>query len=138
MRAFLGYLGLVAAVGFEIGLFCSNASFSWYGKYDGAWAGFFGFGIPMILLGLGVGSLWSPVPALLRVFAWASTLSAAVWAAGLFITVARWVGLMSFGSVAKIEVSEGFGQFLAFAIPMLISGIAGIAILLEYDDKRRY
>jgi hypothetical protein len=135
MRKILGILGLFVAIGFEIGLFYSNGEFSWDGRNEHPWAGFFGFGIPMVLLGYGVGALWFNMPDWLRGFAWICTLSGILWAGGLFITVGRWVGLVSPGVQSSV-FWVGVGSFFAFVIPMLITGGLGIAILLDHEDKR--
>lgn len=115
---------------------------------------FFGFGIPMLLAAAGAFALWSDSKPLIQRFGWTCTMSGLIWAASLFFLLAGWVGIVSpavkikpaddFGqrpgaiahfrppvSPADNELSEGFGLFLGFGIPMLVSGGVGIKILID-------
>lgn len=130
VRQNAGVVFLICAVGFEGGLFYSNARFSWFGLNNYAWAGFFGFGIPIALQAAGVAVLWQKASIKLQYLAaWVCIWSAFVWAVGLFITVGHWVGLVSFHSPSSVSSWSAVGSFFAFTVPMIITGGAGIGML---------
>lgn len=145
MRTQLGWLTFLLAIGFAGGLvltlvgnFCSNIS------DENALIGFFGFGVPLILTGLGTSALWSDKEPLLKTFGWTSTVMGFACGVGLFILVAVWVlgdnktkrsqPIATTTSSTPQELS--FGLFYGFGIPMVLCGGYGIAVLLAAEEKR--
>jgi len=125
-----GVICLVLAVCFETGLFISNARFIWFQTNEHPWFGFIGFGIPMLGFGLAVGAVWNGMNGPLRLFAWICALSSLIWAAGLFVTVGRWVGLLPIDH-ETIGFWEAIASFLAFAIPLTAVGGTAFGILQQ-------
>jgi hypothetical protein len=128
VRAQLGWLTFLLAVGFAGGLVLSLAGTAWFGNSgEKALIGFFGFGIPMIVNGLGTAALWSDEKRLLQALGWASTVIGVTCGVCLFMLVGGWV---LGGDKAAV------GQFFGFGIPMLVCGGFGIVILFESEGKR--
>lgn len=126
----LGHLCYGIMIAFGAGLFLTMARIAWGEKLEvNAFLAFFGFGIPMVLLGIGAAALWSDDKRLTQRFGWTCTVGGLVWALGLLYLLAGWVGLVS--PVEKVEFVAGAGHVLAFGIPMIVCGAVGIAVLLE-------
>lgn len=130
MKHTLGGLCFAVALAFAVGLFIGMARIAWGSseKVNGFIA-FFGFGIPMLLSGAGTFALWSDSKSHIQLFGWTCTVGGLIWAASLFYLLAGWVGFVS--SSSRVEFFERVGLFLAFGIPMLVCGGAGIGVLVE-------
>ena len=138
MRAQLGWLTFLLAMGFAGGLVLTLIGTTWFSVSDGnGLIGFFGFGIPMIVAGLGTAALWSDQKPLQKTLGLASTLVGLVCGVALFILVAGWVlSDTKANQPPAVGKSEpGVAHFFGFGIPMLICGGFGIAMLFESEGK---
>lgn len=121
-KILLGFLSFLALIGFAIGFTISLYGSVWGSHGSSRWvAGYFGFGIPCLFLGLGASSLWEDAPQLKHLLGWTICLIALVCIIGLFFLVASWVG----GSR-----SSGI-YFFSFFIPVLVFGSWGISLIVE-------
>lgn len=144
MRAQLGCLTFLLAVGFAGAMLLCLVGNAWYGV-DGekAFIGFFGFGIPMIAAGVGAAALWLESKKLQRTLGWSSTVFGLVCGVCLFLLVAGWVGLKNSPAPSKTggesaqarDSQPGILQFFGFGIPTLLCGGFGIVLLLESEGK---
>jgi hypothetical protein len=126
VRTQLGGLTFLLTIAFVGGLVVALIGATWFGlPRDNGLIGFFGFGIPMVVAGLGTAALWSGHKPLEKTLGWASALVGLVCGVALFILVAGWI-------LTK-ESDTGFLHFFAFAIPMLVCGSFGIAMLLKSE-----
>ena len=132
MRTQLGWLSFLLAVIFAVGLVLSLIGATWFGVSGrSGLVGFFGFGIPMIITGLGASALWSDEKPLQKTLGWTSTVVGLTCGVALFILVAGWVlsDNQSYGPKGSI------GHFFGFGTTMLFCGGFGIAKLLESEGK---
>ena len=153
MRVPTWWLTFLLTMGFAGGLVLTLIGTTWFTVSDtNGLIGFFGFGIPMIVSGVGTAALWSDRKPLQKTFGWASTVVGLVCGVALFILVAGWVlsdskanpsSASSTGaSVGKSERASvresqtGIAHFFGFGVPMLICGGFGIAMLFKSEGKR--
>ena len=92
MRAQLGWLTFLVAVGFATGLVLTLVGTTWFSISDeNGLIGFFGFGVPMVAAGLGSATLWMDQKPLLKILGWMSTIIGLVCGVSLLVLVAGWV-----------------------------------------------
>jgi hypothetical protein len=143
MKAILGGICFVLGLLSAGGLFFSTVRMAW-SPIEGfnSVLAYFGFGIPMLILGGATGALWEKHPQLLKCLGWSCMVLGLVSALGLLALLAGWVGLIPAipaipGRVGQaFEQSEAVGCLLAFGIPMLICGGAGIGILTMLTGEK--
>lgn len=131
MKDKLGWLTFVVSAAFAFFLFLAMARVAWFQNASvNGFIAFFGFGVPMLILGAATVSLWSSNRKLYNWFGWVCTIVGLIWAVSLLVLVAGWVGIMGSDS-QETDFAKGFGLFLGFGVPMLFTGGTGIAILTE-------
>jgi hypothetical protein len=108
---------------FAVGLLISMVRSAWFGlPGERGLIGFFGFGVPLIVSGLGTAILWYQDEQLREVFGWTSTINGCIHGLCLLILV----GTHVFGESSAID---GIWHFFGFGLPMLACGVFGIAML---------
>lgn len=125
----LGWLTYLLMLGFAIGLLASMVRSAWFGlPSERGVMGFFGFGIPLILSGLGTAGLWLQDEPLRDVLGWSSTVNGCIHGLCLLILV----GTEVFG---ESSAGAGIWHFYGFGLPMLVCGGFGIAMLTDVLDS---
>jgi hypothetical protein len=134
MKAILGGLCLVVGLLSAGGLLWGMVRLAWLPRTDfNPFLAFFGFGIPMVVAGGATGGIWQKEPRLLKCLGWVCTVMGLIWALGLLALVAGWVGLLPTTPSQPAESEVVVGLLLAFGIPMLVCGGAGIGILMAQE-----
>jgi hypothetical protein len=138
MRAFLGGICFILGLLCAGGLFFSTVRLAWspIEGFNPAIA-FFGFGIPMLILGVATAALWEDHQHLTKwCLGWSCTALGVCNALGLLAVLAGWVGLIPGRSGQGLKSEEAFVCLAAFGIPMLLCGSTGIGILTGLQDRR--
>lgn len=118
MRIHLGWLTFLLATAFAILLLLTLFRSSWLElSIDKGLFGFFGFGLPMVAVGVGTAELWSDDKPLKKLLGWASTVTGIICGVAVLFLVADWVffertqpvvlNLLGFATVGS--VCGGFG-----------------------------
>lgn len=120
----LGWITLLFGVAFATGLLLAVTAAAWhYLPADQLTIAFFGFGVPMVLARSATRMLWKG-SGLLKVHGWISALFGVLFALALLFYV--------FNAVISAQADKTFfGFFFGFAVPMLLLGGEGIAILTK-------
>ena len=133
VRTLLGWLTFLLAIAFATALIGTLILNSWFGfpNVRGV-LGFFGFGIPTIVVGGATAALWDGSKSLHKLLGWAGTMTGIVCAVAVLLLVGGW--LLSerpesiFGPV--------LGRFPGFGVTALVCGGFGIAMLIEAEGKK--
>jgi hypothetical protein len=132
MRIFLGWLTFLLAVAFAACLVAALILNSWFGFANGRTVlGFFGFGIPTVVIGGATAALWDGHKSLQKLLGWAGTMAGIVCAVAVLLLVA---GLV-LSERPEPVVGATIGRFLGFGVTALICGAFGIALLFEAEGK---
>jgi hypothetical protein len=138
MKAILGGICFVLGLLCAGGLFFSTIRLAWapIEGFNPAIA-FFGFGIPMLILGGATVGLWESHHLLIKwCFGGSCIVLGLCNAIGLLAVLAGWVGLIPGRLGESLKAEEAFVCLAAFGIPMLVCGGAGIGILTGLQDPR--
>lgn len=144
MKASIGWLTFLLSVGFAGGMVSSLIGNVWFKVADAnSVIGFFGFGIPMIVAGLGTAALWSEKKPLQKTLAVVSTFIGLTCGLCLFILVAGWVFADNSAEQPQPSTSRATVQqsrpsavhFFGFGVPMLVCGGFGIAMFFQSESK---
>jgi hypothetical protein len=158
MKVTVGLLTFLLAVAFASGMFLTMVAVTWYGLDSGnALAGYFGFGIPMIITGLATSGLWHDKrPSPFDILGWTSTGFGLGYALMLLILV---IGIVMPSPKAPDTTpyyqpgttvinttptsapqtdrrSEWFLEFLWFGVGMLVCGGFGIYVLHQSEGTK--
>jgi len=134
VRIFVGGLTFLLALAFAICLIGSLILNSWYAFPAQQTAlGFFGFGIPLILVGVATAFLWARHNALLKFLGWASTIAGVVCGIAILLLVARRVFLDA--HTLTDATWPLIWRVLAFGVVGVVVGGFGIAVLSESDSE---
>ena len=123
MHVKVGWLTFLLTFSFAVSLFISIISSAWLNVSDtGGIAGFFGFGIPMLITGGATGVAWQKQQCL-RILGWTSSIFSSIFGICLLILVGQWV--------ATGKIVPNFLYFIGFGVPMLTFGAVGLGILFD-------
>jgi len=124
MRKFFGLISYLLATSFASGLLISisGASFN-YLPGSIAFANFFCCGIPTILVTAVTFTLWHDCHSYIKVVGWTS----------LFFSVLATILFIAFITIRiALRDSDGiFSYFIAYWVPIIISGLYGVEIVFE-------
>ncbi len=135
-RERLGCLTALVAAVFGTGLLVSMGRAAWFAAdWKSSLLAFFGFGIPMVLLGVATYHLCEDSPPGQVYFGWGCVVFGLFWAVGLFVLIADWVNIIALNPV-KVGFWEGSALFLGFVVPMLVCGGMGISTVIESSKKQ--
>lgn len=132
MRIHLGWLTFLLAVAFAACLVATLILNSWFGFPNGRAAlGFFGFGIPTVVVGVATAALWDGHKSLQKLLGWTGTMAGIICGVAVLLLVAGWV--LSEGT--EPVVGPIIGRLLGFGITALVCGAFGIVLLFEAEGK---
>ena len=134
----LGWVSYTVTLAFALGMLVGMVKIAWFPTSDlNGLAIFFGFGVPMLVLGFATHGLWHTSPKHTTMFGWSCTAVGLCWAVGLLLLVAGWSGLAGTGPAMRPtnttadDYPLGLVLFAGFGIPMLVAGGAGVGVLIE-------
>lgn len=134
MKETLGWLAFGLGLAFAVGQYLGLVQEAWF-PHPGTngFVSFFGFGLPMIVLGGLAAGLWTRREPRLYL-GWTAIVIALIWGVSLLILVAGRAGLVpSRGEPRSPE--EWFTLFLGFLVSMLVTGASGVTLLSEPAPK---
>jgi len=132
VRAFVGWLTFLLAMAFAVCLFGTLVKNTWFGlPNDRAVIGFFGFGVPMAMIGVATAFLWSGHKALEQILGWAGTMAGIAHAVAVLLLVAAHVMAESSNAATNASLTH----FLAFGTAAVACGAFGITVLYQAEGK---
>ena len=131
MKQFIGFIIFLLAIGFLSGLLITLIWGAWYNLYsDKVIQGFFGFGIPTLITGLGAVSLWHEDEGLSNVFIISTIFFAVLFGIGLLSILINWIFIENSTSISG-------GYFIGFGPPMVFLCVVAILALEEDTSKKK-
>ena len=126
MKIILGWITFILFIGFAGGLMLTMISATWFNMpVEKAFIGFFGFGLPLMILGVETVVLWSNKLHFKKLFGWTNTIVSVAFGVCIFILVVRYVLLDSQELRTTIIIHS-----LGFGVPMIFCGCFGIKLSL--------
>lgn len=131
MKETLGWLAFGLGLAFAAGQYLGMALEAWFPEMpSNGFVSFFGFGLPMVVLGALAAGLWSRRRDLRIYLGWTSVVIALVWGISLLFLVASRAGLLP--PLTKPHLAEEwYALFFGFLISMLVCGTSGVMLLAE-------
>lgn len=130
MRDHLGWLAFILATAFAICLMGTLILNSWFGFSGQKCAiGFFGFGIPTMIVGRATASLWEDKKDLQQLLGWAATMVALVCGVSVLVLVGGWV----LSDRAGVAAGPLLARLIGFGVTGLVCGRFGIARLFKAE-----
>lgn len=131
MKDTLGWLAFGLGLAFAVGQYLGMTLEAWFPQMpSNGFVSFFGFGLPMVVLGVLAAGLWSRRRDLRIYLGWTAVVIALVWGISLLFLVASRAGLLPPLSHPH-QVEEWYALFLGYLISMLVCGTSGVMLLAE-------
>jgi hypothetical protein len=117
---------------FAVCLFGTLVKNTWFNlPNDRAVIGFFGFGVPMAMIGLATALLWHGHKGLETILGWAGTMVGIAHAVAVLLLVVTRV----LAETSQFAANASLTRFLAFGVAAFVSGAFGIFVLYQAEGK---
>ena len=128
----LGWLTFLLALAFETCLVLALILNTWFGfPSEKTVLGYFGFGVPSMVMGGATAALWKGQKSLQNLLGWASTMTGLVCGVAVLLLVADRVF-----SEAQSVVGPLIWRLVAFGVAGLVCGCFGITLLFHVEATR--